>query len=45
MSIGTQNGGETPPAPAKKQGQTGKMTCKFREQAENHETTHADRGN
>jgi hypothetical protein len=36
MSIGANNGGETPPAPDKNQGQTGKMSCKSEEQAENH---------
>jgi hypothetical protein len=35
--IGTQNGVETPPAPDKNRGRTGKMTCKLMKQAENHE--------
>src|SRR5271163_4947824 len=37
MSFGTQTGVETPPAPDKNQGQTGKMTCKLMKKAENHE--------
>jgi hypothetical protein len=37
MGIGTQNGGERPPAPNKNRWWAGKMNCKFREKAENHE--------
>jgi hypothetical protein len=37
MSFGTQTGVETPAAPDKNQGQTGKMTCKLMKKAENHE--------
>ena len=37
MGIGTQNGGEKPPAPNKNRWWAGKMNCKFREKAENHE--------
>jgi hypothetical protein len=35
MGIGTQNGGEPPPAPDKIRWWTGKMTCKTMRQTEN----------
>jgi hypothetical protein len=37
MSIGANNGVETPPAPDKNRGRTGKMICKLMKKAENHE--------
>jgi hypothetical protein len=37
MSIGTQNGVETPPVLGKNRGRTGKMICKLMKKAENHE--------